>query len=34
VRIAAEIPQHANGITEGRLGIDQSIVLEQRTHEC
>ena len=34
VSVAAEIAQHANGITEGRLGIDHPIVLEQRTHEC
>lgn len=32
--IAAEIAQHANGISEGRLGIDHPVVLEQRAHEC
>jgi hypothetical protein len=32
--IAAEIAQYADGITEGRLGIDHPIVLEQRAHEC
>jgi len=34
VGIAAEIPQHVHRITEGRLGIDYPVVLEQRTHEC
>ena len=34
VGIAAEIAQHANGITEGRLGIDHPVILEQSTHEC
>jgi hypothetical protein len=33
VSIAAEIPQHVSGVTEGRLGIDHPVVLEQRTHE-
>ena len=32
--IAAEIAQHANGISEGRLGIDHPVVLEQRANEC
>lgn len=32
--IAAEIAQHANGISEGRLGINHPVVLEQRAHEC
>lgn len=34
VCIAAEIAQHASGLTEGRLGIDHPVVLEQRAHEC
>ena len=34
VGIAAEIAQHANGITEGRLGIDHPVLLEQGAHEC
>ncbi len=34
VCIAAEIAQHADGITEGRLGIDHPVILKQRTHEC
>jgi len=33
VSIAAEIAQHASGITEGRLGVDHPIVPEQRTDE-
>jgi len=32
--IAAEIAQHAEGISEGWLGIDHPVVLEQRAHEC
>lgn len=32
--IAAEVAQHANGISERRLGIDNPVVLEQRAHEC
>ena len=34
VCIAAEIAQHANGISEGRLGIDYPVLLEQSAHEC
>jgi len=34
VCIAAEIAQHANGISECRLGIDHPVILEQRAHEC
>ena len=34
VGIAAEIAQHAEGISEGWLGIDHPVVLEQRAHEC
>ena len=33
VGVAAKITQHANGITEGRLGIDHPVVLVERTHE-
>ena len=33
VGIAAVIQQYASGVTEGRLGIDHLVVLEQRTHE-
>ena len=33
VGLAAEIAQHASGITESRLGIDHPVVLEQHTHE-
>ena len=32
--IAAEIAQHADGITEGRLGIDHPVALIERAHEC
>lgn len=32
--IAAEIAQYADGITEGGLGIDHPVVLEQRAHQC
>jgi hypothetical protein len=31
--IAAEIAQHANGISEGRLGIDHPVALIERAHE-
>ena len=31
--IAAEIAQHADGITEGRLSVDHPVVLEQRAHK-
>ena len=34
VSVAAEIAQHANGISEGRLGIDHPVILEQRANEC
>ena len=34
VSVAAEIAQHADGITEGWLGIDHPVLLEQRAHEC
>ena len=34
VGIAAEIAQHARRVTEGRLGIDDPVVLEQSTDEC
>ena len=34
VGIAAEVPQHANRIPEGRLGIDHPVVLVERTHKC
>ena len=32
--IAAEIAQHANGISEGRLGIDHPVALIESAHEC
>ena len=34
VGISAEIAQHAEGISEGRLGIDHPVLLQQRAHEC
>ena len=34
VGIAAEIPQHARRLTEGRLGIDYPVVLEEQANEC
>ena len=34
VCIAAEIAQHASGLTEGRLGVDDPVVLEQHANEC
>ena len=34
VGIAAEIPQHARRLTEGRLGIDYPVVLEEHANEC
>jgi hypothetical protein len=34
VRITVKIGQHARGLTEGRLGINHPVVLEQRTNEC
>ena len=34
VGVAAEIAQHANGISECRLGIDHPVILEQRAYRC
>ena len=32
--IAAKIAQHADGISEGRLGIDNPVALMESAHEC
>jgi len=32
--VAAEIAQHADGISEGRLGIDDPVALIESAHEC
>ena len=34
VCIAAEIAQHARRLTEGGLGVDHPVVLEQHANEC
>src|SRR3954453_12316895 len=34
VCISAEIAQHADGISEGRLRVDHPVVLEQRAQQC